>query len=110
MIFSHPQKMTPEELKQVEDLVNQKIQENLDMIRKEMPREEALKLGAEMEFGVKYGDVVSVYIAQDKNGNIFSKEFCGGPHVEHTGNLGTFKIVKEEAVSAGIRRLRAVLE
>jgi len=108
--FSHPQKMTAEELQQVEDLVNQKIQENLDMIRKEMPNEEAMKLGAEMEFGVKYGDMVSVYVAQDKEGTIFSKEFCGGPHVEHTGELGTFKIIKEEAVSAGIRRIRAVLE
>jgi len=108
--FSHPAKMTVKETKQVEDLVNQKIQEHLDMVRKEMPKEEAMKLGAEMEFGVKYGDVVSVYVAQDKEGNVFSKEFCGGPHVTNTGELGHFKIVKEEAVSAGIRRLRAVLE
>ncbi|MBI2098330.1 MAG: alanine--tRNA ligase [Candidatus Wildermuthbacteria bacterium] len=108
--FSHPQKMATEELKQVEDLVNQKIAENLDMIRKEMPKEEAMKLGAEMEFGVKYGDMVSVYMAQDQQGNVFSKEFCGGPHAEGTGELGHFKILKEEAVSAGIRRIRAVLE
>ncbi len=108
--FSHPAKMTPEEIKQAEDLVNQKIQEHLDMIRKEMPKEEAMKLGAEMEFGVKYGDVVSVYVAQDKQGNVFSKEFCGGPHVANTGELNHFKIIKEEAVSAGIRRLRAVLD
>ncbi|OHA69044.1 MAG: hypothetical protein A3A27_02555 [Candidatus Wildermuthbacteria bacterium RIFCSPLOWO2_01_FULL_47_18] len=107
--FSHPQKITPEQLKQIEDLVNEKIQEGLDMMRKEMPKEEALKLGAEMEFGVKYGDTVSVYIAQDTKGNIFSKEFCGGPHVKNTSELGTFKILKEEAVSAGIRRIRAVL-
>jgi len=107
--FSHPQKMSPEELKQVEDLVNQKIAENLDMIRKEMPKEEAMQMGAEMEFGVKYGDVVSVYVAQDKQGNVFSKEFCGGPHVERTGQLGHFKITKEESVSSGLRRLRAIL-
>ena len=108
--FSHPAKVTPEELKQIEDLVNQKIAENLDMIRKEMPKEEAMQMGAEMEFGVKYGDVVSVYVAQDKQGNAFSKEFCGGPHVEHTAELGHFKITKEESVSSGIRRLRAILE
>ena len=108
--FSHPAKVTPEELKQIEDLVNQKIAENLDMIRKEMPKEEAMQMGAEMEFGVKYGDVVSVYVAQDIQGNAFSKEFCGGPHVEHTAELGHFKITKEESVSSGIRRLRAILE
>jgi alanyl-tRNA synthetase len=108
--FSHPSKVTPEELREVEDLVNQKIQENLDMVRKEMPKDEAMSMGAEMEFGVKYGDIVSVYMARDKQGSIFSKEFCGGPHVESTGVLGHFKILKEESVSSGIRRIRAVLE
>jgi alanyl-tRNA synthetase len=108
--FSHPQKVTTEELEKVESLVNEKIQEDLHMIRKEMPKEEAITLGAEMEFGVKYGDVVSVYFAQDKEGNVFSKEFCGGPHVEHTQELGKFKILKEEAVSAGVRRIRAIVE
>ncbi|MCH8244756.1 alanine--tRNA ligase, partial [Patescibacteria group bacterium] len=94
----------------VEDLTNEKIQESLEMVREEMPREKAVKLGAEMEFGIKYGDVVSVYVAKDKKGNVFSKEFCGGPHVQNTSELGKFKIVKEEAVSAGVRRIRAVLE
>tara|TARA_Y100000310_G_scaffold330028_1_gene400940 strand:+ start:3221 stop:5083 length:1863 start_codon:yes stop_codon:yes gene_type:complete len=108
--FSYPQKLAPEQLQQVEDLVNQKIQEGLDMVREEMPKEEAMKLGAEMEFGVKYGDVVSVYFAKDTEGNVFSKEFCGGPHVENTKELGTFKIIKEESISAGVRRVRAVLE
>jgi alanyl-tRNA synthetase len=108
--FSHPQKVNPEQLQQVEDLVNAKIQEGLDMAREEMPKEQAVKLGAEMEFGVKYGDVVSVYFARDKEGNAFSKEFCGGPHVKNTIELGGFKIVKEESVSAGVRRIRAVLE
>jgi len=107
--FSHPQKVTPEQLKQVEDLVNEKIHKGLDMLRKEMPKTEALELGAEMEFGVKYGDIVSVYIAQDAKGNIFSKEFCGGPHVKNTSELGTFSIQKEEAVQAGVRRIRAIL-
>ena len=108
--FSHGQKMTLEEIQQVEDLTNEKIQAGLDMVREEMPREKAVKLGAEMEFGIKYGDTVSVYVAQDKKGNVFSKEFCGGPHVQNTLELGKFKIVKEEAISAGVRRIRAVLE
>ena len=108
--FSHGQRVTFEELVRIENLVNEKIQESLDMVRNEMSKEEAAKLGAEMEFGVKYGDVVSVYTAQDQKGNVFSKEFCGGPHVKNTSELAKFKIVKEEAVSAGVRRIRAVLE
>ncbi|MDP2641051.1 MAG: alanine--tRNA ligase [Candidatus Yanofskybacteria bacterium] len=107
--FSYPAKLTQDQIQQVEDLVNAKIQEELDMVRKEMRKEEALKLGAEMEFGVKYGDVVSVYIAQDKEGKAFSKEFCGGPHAQNTKELGVFKIIKEEAVSSGIRRIKARL-
>jgi len=108
--FSHPQKVTTEELKKVEDIVNKKIKEHLSMTRREMPREEAERIGAEMEFGVKYGDIVSVYFLEDNKGNIFSKEFCGGPHVANTNELGYFKILKEEAVSAGIRRIKATLE
>ena len=108
--FSHPQKVGLEQLQQIEELVNTKIQGGLDMIREEMPQEEAMKLGAEMEFGVKYGDIVSVYIAKDTKGNTFSKEFCGGPHVKNTSELGGFKIIKEEATSDGVRRIRAVLE
>ncbi len=108
--FSHPSKMTDEELKKVENLVNQKIKENINMVRREMPREEAMRIGAEMEFGVKYGDVASVYFAEDRKGNVFSKEFCGGPHVKSTGELGTFKIMKEESVAAGVRRIRGILQ
>lgn len=108
--FSHPQKVTPEELQKVENLVNEKIQEGLAMERVEIRKEEALKIGAQMEFGVKYGDVVSVYFAKDEKGSVFSKEFCGGPHVNNTKELGRFRIIKEEAVAAGVRRIRAVLE
>lgn len=108
--FSHPQKVTEEQLKQIEDLVNQKIRESLRMIKREMPKEEATSLGAEMEFGVKYGDMVSVYFAENEKGEAFSKEFCGGPHVQNTSELSKFKIVKEEAISSGIRRLRAILD
>ncbi|MCP6719006.1 MAG: alanine--tRNA ligase [Patescibacteria group bacterium] len=108
--FSHSKKMTTEELKKIEDLVNQKIKEGLNMIKKEMSKEEAENIGAEMEFGVKYSDIVSVYLAEDDKGNIFSKEFCGGPHVKNTKDLGHFKITKEESVASGIRRIKAILE
>jgi alanyl-tRNA synthetase len=108
--FSYPRKVSPEELQKVEKMVNDKIQEGLTMVRREMRREEALKLGAEMEFGARYGDVVSIYFAEDRDGNAFSKEFCGGPHVGNTTELGHFKIVREEAVASGIRRIKAVLQ
>ncbi|MFA5933678.1 MAG: alanine--tRNA ligase [Candidatus Paceibacterota bacterium] len=107
--FSFERKMTDEEKKQVEEIVNEKIQEGLNVIRKEMPKEEAEKLGAEMEFGAKYADTVSVYFIEEKNGSPFSKEFCGGPHVTNTHELGQFKIQKEEAVAQGVRRIKAIL-
>ncbi len=103
-------KLTEEEKQKVEDFVNQKIAEDLTVVRRELPREEALNIGAEMEFGAKYPDIVSVYFIEDKDGKAVSKEFCGGPHVTHTGELGKFKIQKEEAVAQGIRRIKAVLE
>jgi alanyl-tRNA synthetase len=103
--FSHPEKMTPEQIKRVEDLVNVKIKENLGIKREEMTPEEAKTVGALGVFEAKYGDRVSVYSAGS-----FSKEICGGPHVKSTGELGHFKIKKEEASSAGVRRIKAVLE
>lgn len=108
--FSFDRKLTDEEKKKIEDIVNDKIKEGLDVTKKEIPKEEAEKIGAESEFGVKYGNTVSVYFIQDKKGNAFSKEFCGGPHAASTDELGRFKIVKEEAVSSGVRRIRAVLQ
>lgn len=107
--FMFDRKMTDEEKKQVEDIVNEKIQQGLNVIRREMPLAEAEKLGAEMEFGAKYPEMVSVYTIEDEKGDQFSKEFCGGPHVSNTSELGIFKIQKEEAVSAGVRRIKAVL-
>lgn len=107
--FNFDRKLTDEEKKAVEDRVNGWIAEDLKVVKREMPRSEAEKIGAEMEFGVKYPEVVSVYFIEDANGDVVSKEFCGGPHVEHIGTLGTFKIQKEEASSAGIRRIKAVL-
>lgn len=103
-------KLTDEEKKKVEDLVNEKINEGLNVVRKEMLFVDAEKLGAEMEFGAKYPETVSVYFIEDINGNAVSKEFCGGPHVTNTSELGHFKIQKEEAVSAGVRRIKAVLD
>ncbi len=109
MDFICDHKLTDEEKKKVEEWVNEKIKMDLNVVKKEMPKEEAEKIGAEMEFGAKYPDVVSVYVIQDNNENAISKEFCGGPHVLKTGELGTFKILKEEAVSAGVRRIKAIL-
>ncbi len=117
--FSYGTKMTDEQKKEVERIVNEKIQEGIPMTRSTLPKEEAEKLGAEHEFGAKYPDMVSVYSLGPKGASVenpqfdkaFSIEFCGGPHVTNTSELGgTFKIKKEEAVAAGIRRIKAVLE
>ncbi len=103
--FSHPDKLTPDQLKYVEDLVNKKIKDSLPILCELKPIDEAKKCGAIGLFGNKYGDNVNVYAIGD-----FSKEICGGPHVQNTSELGHFKIIKEEACSAGIRRIKAVLE
>ncbi len=112
MDFSYGQKMTPEQIAGVEKIVNQKIAENIPVIRTDMKREEAETLGAEHEFGAAYPDMVSIYSVGPLE-SAFSIEFCGGPHVSHTSELGAegrhFKITKEEASSAGVRRIRAVL-
>jgi alanyl-tRNA synthetase len=103
--FNYPQKLTEEQIKKVEDLVNEKIQEKIPVEMIEMPKTEALKIAKVSFDPAKYGDVVKVY----KIGN-FSIELCGGPHVKNTGELGHFKIQKEESSSAGVRRIKAVLE
>ncbi len=107
--FNFERKLTDEEKQKVEARVNEWIMMDLEVVKNDMPKEEAEQLGAEMEFGVKYPSLVSVYFIRDKNGNTISKEFCGGPHVAHTGELGAFKIQKEEASAAGIRRIKATL-
>lgn len=108
--FSHPQKMTDEEKKKVEDIVNEKISLNLPMNKVVMKKDEAEKVGALHFFGDTYGDEVSVYYIGPSLAEAYSKEFCGGPHTSHTNELGHFKIIKEEAISQGVRRIKAVLE
>jgi alanyl-tRNA synthetase len=103
--FSFDRKLTDEEKKKVEDEVNRVVEEGLDVERKEMSKSDALKIGAQMEFGAKYPSMVSVYFVGD-----YSKEFCGGPHVKNTKEIGKFKILKEQSSSAGVRRIKAVVE
>ena len=102
--FSHDSKMTPEEKQQTEDLVNEYIKMAIPVEKLEMPKEEAIKMGAECEFIERYPDIVTVY----KIGDV-SIEICGGPHVKNTSELGKFKIKKEESSSAGVRRIKAIL-
>jgi len=105
--FSHPTKITPDELQKIENLVNEQIKKNLPVTMRVMKKDDALKSGAFGFFVEKYGDEVKVYTVGDPDGSWFSKEICGGPHVSFTGELEHFTIVKEEAVSAGIRRIYA---
>lgn len=110
--FNYPQKMADEQVKKIENLVNEKIREKIPVEMVEIPKDEALKM-AKISFDPsKYGDTVKVYKIGPSNGSgqAFSLELCGGPHVKNTGELGRFKIVKEEASSAGVRRIKAILE
>lgn len=113
--FTHSVKMTQEEIKRVEEIVNEKIKEASPVRHVVMPRDKAEKTGARHFFGEKYGDQISIYYIGDSLENAYSKEFCGGPHVKNTKELSgsnddwKFKIIKEEAVASGIRRIKAVL-
>ncbi len=102
--FSHFSKVTDEELHQVELLVNEKIRANIPVVIKELPKEEALKMGAMALFGEKYGDLVRVVVIDPE----YSIELCGGTHVGHTGMIGLFTITSESAVAAGVRRIEAL--
>lgn len=103
--FSFERKMTPEEVKKVEDIVNEQIQKNLIVTKEEMDYMKAMESGALAFFKEKYPEKVNVYSIGD-----FSKELCGGPHADCTGKLGKFKIIKEESVAAGVRRIKATLD
>lgn len=116
--FSHGAKMTTEQIAEVERIVNEKIKEQLPVTRSTLSKEDAEKLGAQHEFGAKYPDMVSVYsvgpagatVENPQFADAYSIEFCGGPHVQNTHELqGDFKIIKEEAVAAGVRRIKAVM-
>jgi alanyl-tRNA synthetase len=102
--FTYPEKLTAEQILKVESIVNTKIAEDLTVTKQELPLKEALASGAMAFFKEKYPEQVTVYSVGD-----YSKELCGGPHVEHTGELGSFKIISEKSVSAGIRRIKATV-
>lgn len=110
--FNFPRKLTPEEIKSIETFMNEKIKSSLTVSRSEIPLKDALQSGAQSEFGTKYPELVSVYTIEDKTEKrgFFSKEICTGPHVNNTRELNSFKILKEESVAAGIRRIKAVVE
>lgn len=110
--FSFSRKLTPEEKKEIEDLINNKIKSGLEVKMTEEPLSQAIESGAQAEFGAKYPEMVSVYTIldpKDKKG-WFSKEICTGPHVSNTKEIGSFKIKKEESSSAGVRRIKAIIE
>ncbi|MDP4039045.1 MAG: alanine--tRNA ligase [Candidatus Pacearchaeota archaeon] len=110
--FTFSRKLTEEEIKKVEDLVNKIIKKALPIEKTELPLKEAFKSGAKGEFGHKYPDKVLVYTAIDKEDKkgYFSKEICTGPHVKNTKEIGKFKIIKQESVSSGVRRIKAIVE
>ena len=110
--FSFPRKLTDEEIKSIEDLINQKIKQALDIESEEIQLSDAIKGGAQAEFGAKYPELVSVYTIIDKKSKQgwFSKEICTGPHVQNTSELKHFKILKEESSASGIRRIKAVVD
>jgi alanyl-tRNA synthetase len=102
--------LTEEEIKKIESLVNKKIQLNLKVVREEVSFKDALKQGAQSEFNHKYPEKVSTYTILDTSSKgWFSKEICTGPHVSNTRDLGKFKIIKEESVASGVRRIKAIL-
>lgn len=108
--FSFPRKLTQEEIDELEKIVNDIIKMDLNVTCEEMPYQKAIESGALAFFKEKYPETVKVYTIGDKDGHIFSKELCGGPHVSHTKEVGKFRIIKQESVGSGIRRIRAVVE
>ena len=108
--FTHGEKMTPEQIKSVEEYVNTAIQSSLTVTIANVDKTEAKNSGVEGAFWEKYPDIVKVYSMQGADGVTYSRELCGGPHVENSTTMGKFRIVKEESSSSGVRRIKAVLE
>ena len=110
--FSHGEKMTDEQIRKVESIVNQKLKDNLTVYKKLMPKEAAQSIGAIGLFGEKYGELVSVYYIgpTEQIKDAYTKEFCGGPHAKTTGELGKFKVIKEESLGSGVRRIYATID
>ncbi len=108
--FTHPEKMTSEQIKQVEEFVNTGISAELTVTISNMDKKEAQEAGVSGSFWEKYPDIVKVYSMVGSDGVVYSRELCGGPHVETSKDMGRFKIIKEESSSAGVRRIKAVLE
>ena len=108
--FNHNEKLTPEQLSEVEKFVNDAIASKAVVSFSEMPKTEAKESGVSANFWDKYPDIVKVYTIRDGEGKVWSREVCGGPHVENTGCLGKFRIVKEQSSSAGVRRIKAVID
>lgn len=108
--FTHPEKMTPEEIKVVEGYVNKAIQSGLAVTMTNMEKEVARAQGVEGSFWEKYPEIVKVYTMQWADGTIYSRELCGGPHIEKALHIGHFRIIKEESSSAGVRRIKAIIE
>lgn len=108
--FTHPEKVSREVLDKVEEYVNTAIAKKCSVRLETMPKSRAKAEGVEGSFWEKYPETVNVYVVSDSEGNVYSKELCGGPHVEKTGDIkGKFRIIKEESSSAGVRRVKAVL-
>ena len=111
--FPHSEKMTPEQITEVENIVNEQINKKLPIVCEEMALDKARESGASGIFNDRYGNKVKVYTIGDPStdsGQVFSKEICGGPHAENTGELGVFKIIKEQSSSSGVRRIKAILK
>ncbi len=108
--FNHDQKLTSEQLAEIEKYVNDAIASKAAVSVAEIPKAEARESGVSGSFWDQYPDIVKVYTIKDRGGRVWSREICGGPHIENTECLGTFRIVKEQSSSAGVRRIKAVIE
>jgi alanyl-tRNA synthetase len=108
--FTLTSNISPEQISQIENGVQAIIDRKLEMERLEMKQDEAKKLGAIGLFGEKYGDIVSIYTLKDGQGNVYSREFCGGPHIQNSLEIGKFKLLKQKSVGQGLKRIEFTVE